>query len=97
MAGGNGEGDGMNQLFEPSYVIADKKTNSLIICDKGNKRVIQWSLQRASIEKILISDIHCSALATDKNGDFYVSDYYKNNVRRWKEGETLGRNCSRWE
>lgn len=90
VAGGNGEGCGMNQLFEPSYVMAGKKTDSLIICDKGNQRVIQWSLPRASIEKILISDIHCSALATDKNGDFYVSNYSKNDVRQWKVGKTLG-------
>ena len=34
IAGGNGEGNQMNQLNYPTDVIVDTKNNSLIICDQ---------------------------------------------------------------
>jgi sugar lactone lactonase YvrE len=43
VAGGNGQGDRIDQLSYPTDVIVDKKTDSLIICDRGNKRVVRWS------------------------------------------------------
>ncbi|CAF2072178.1 unnamed protein product, partial [Rotaria magnacalcarata] len=43
VAGGNGQGKGLNQLDQPSDVLIDKDTDSLIICDKGNYRVVRWS------------------------------------------------------
>ncbi|CAF4064131.1 unnamed protein product, partial [Rotaria magnacalcarata] len=45
VAGGHGPGNKLNQLYHPIDVSIDKDTNSLIICDYGNKRVLQWSLQ----------------------------------------------------
>ncbi|CAF1277297.1 unnamed protein product [Rotaria sordida] len=42
MAGGNGPGNRNDQLYCPSDVIVDKETNSLIICDRYNRRVMQW-------------------------------------------------------
>ncbi|CAF1263950.1 unnamed protein product [Adineta steineri] len=38
-------------------------------------------------QQILIENIDCRGLAMDKYGFFYVSDYMKNEVRRWKMGE----------
>ncbi|CAF4959456.1 unnamed protein product, partial [Rotaria socialis] len=43
VAGGNGQGNGLNQLYYPTDVLIDKETDSLIICDLGNKRVVRWS------------------------------------------------------
>ena len=37
VAGGNGKGNRMDQLNEPTDVIVDKKNNSLIICDCGKQ------------------------------------------------------------
>jgi sugar lactone lactonase YvrE len=90
VAGGNGEGNRTNQLKEPTNVVVDKKTDSLIICDYGNRRVIRWSPRNATNGETIISDIGCYGLTIDNNGDLYVSDNNKHEVRRWKIGETNG-------
>ncbi|CAF1261954.1 unnamed protein product [Adineta steineri] len=84
IAGENKEGNRMNQLNRPTDVIVDQQNHSIIIADKGNRRVIQWVNQN---QQILIDNIHCHGLAIDKYGFLYVSDWMKNKVRRWKMGE----------
>ncbi|CAF1385517.1 unnamed protein product, partial [Adineta steineri] len=84
IAGGNKRGNRMDQLNNPTDVIVDQQTHSTIIADHGNKRVIQWLNQN---QQILIHNIGCYGLAIDKYGFLYVSDYTKNEVRRWKMGE----------
>ncbi|CAF4097005.1 unnamed protein product, partial [Adineta steineri] len=84
IAGGNGYGNGMNQLNNPTDVIIDQQNHSIIIADRGNRRVIQWLNQK---QQILIDNIDCFGLAMDKNGFLYVSNCKKNEVRRWKMGE----------
>ncbi|CAF1314806.1 unnamed protein product [Adineta steineri] len=84
IAGENGKGNRMNQLNFPTDVSVDQQNHSIIIADCGNRRVIQWLYQK---QQILIDDIHCYGLAMDKHGFLYVSDYQKNEVRRWKMGE----------
>ncbi|CAF1167116.1 unnamed protein product [Adineta steineri] len=84
IAGGNGPGHRMNQLYYPSDVIFDQQNHSIIIADRGHRRVVQWLNQN---QQILIKNIHCWGLAMDKHGSLYVSDYQKNEVRRWKMGE----------
>ncbi|CAF0980447.1 unnamed protein product [Adineta steineri] len=84
IAGGNGAGNQMDQLNYPSVVIVDQNTQSIIIADQGNGRVIRWLNQT---QQILIHNIDCYGLAIDKYGFLYVSDAEKNEVRRWKMGE----------
>ncbi|CAF2152048.1 unnamed protein product, partial [Rotaria magnacalcarata] len=38
-----GSGNGLHQLDQPTDVVIDKETDSLIICDYGNDRVVRWS------------------------------------------------------
>ena len=90
VAGRNREGNRMDQLSYPTDMIVDKKNDALIICDWGNKRVIRWSLRHNRNQQIIISDIDCYSLTTDNNGDLYVSDGKKHEVRRWKIGEKTG-------
>ncbi|CAF1023294.1 unnamed protein product [Adineta steineri] len=90
IAGGNAKGDRSDQLNEPPGVIVDKKNNSLIICDWGNRRVVRWPRQIGRNGETIISDIDCQHLTMDKNGDLYVSDCVKNEVRRWKQEEREG-------
>jgi sugar lactone lactonase YvrE len=90
IAGGNGKGNKINQLNYPTNVILDTKTNSLIISDSGNKRIMRWSRQNNTNEQIIISDIKCEGLTMDKNGYLYVSDCEKHEVRRWKIGDKNG-------
>ncbi|CAF0890073.1 unnamed protein product [Adineta steineri] len=84
IAGGSGNGSRINQLNRPTDVLVDQQYYSIIIADHGNRRVIQWWNQ---YQQILIDDIDCWGLAMDKNGFLYVSDWKKNEVRRWKMGE----------
>ncbi|CAF0998716.1 unnamed protein product [Adineta steineri] len=84
IAGGNGSGSRMSQLNQPKDVIVDQKNHSIIIADFGNKRVIQWMNRN---QRIIIDNIDCCGLAIDKHGFLYVSDSYKNEVKRWKMGE----------
>ncbi|CAF1592628.1 unnamed protein product, partial [Adineta steineri] len=90
IAGGNGQGNQNNQLSCPRNIIFDKESNSFIIFDYGNKRVIRYSDQNQKNQQIIISNIDCHGLTIDKNGFIYVCDYGKNEVRRWKEGDTKG-------
>ncbi|CAF0772635.1 unnamed protein product [Adineta steineri] len=90
VAGGNGYGNRSDQFNYPSDVIVDKKNDSLIICDYGNGRVVRWSRQNTTNGETVISNIDCSRVTMDNNGDLYVSDCIKNEVKRWKQGETEG-------
>ncbi|CAF1238079.1 unnamed protein product [Adineta steineri] len=84
VAGENGQGNRMDQLNHPTDMIIDQQNHSIIIADFENRRVIQWLNQN---QQILIHNIDCHGLAMDKYGFLYVSDYVKNEVRRWKMGE----------
>ncbi|CAF1201977.1 unnamed protein product [Adineta steineri] len=90
VAGGKGERNRSDQLKWPTDVFVDKKNDSLIICDHGNRRVVRWSRQNGTNRETIISDIDCSGLTMDNNGDLYVSDCVKNEVRRWRQEEKEG-------
>ncbi|CAF3912940.1 unnamed protein product [Adineta steineri] len=90
VAGGNSEGNRSDQLNSPTDVIVDRKNDSLIICDRKSSRVVRWSRQKDRNGETIICDINCWGLTMDKNGDLYVSDWKKDEVRRWKQGEKEG-------
>jgi len=90
VAGGHENGKQINQLSFPTDVVIDRNNDSLIICDEGNKRIIRSSLRYDEDSQIIISNIDCFSLAIDNNGDIYVSNCEKNEVRRWKIGEKNG-------
>ncbi|CAF4874164.1 unnamed protein product, partial [Rotaria socialis] len=49
-----------------------------MICDRGNRRVVQWPRCRGSTDpKVLINDIECRGLAMDNQRNLYVSDTEK--------------------
>ncbi|CAF4574953.1 unnamed protein product, partial [Rotaria socialis] len=91
VAGGNDEGNGLHQLDRPTDVLIDKETDSLIICDRDNQRVVRWS-RRSDITQgeILIDNIQCWGLAMDEQRYLYVSDTEKDDVRRYQLGEKNG-------
>ncbi|CAF4023960.1 unnamed protein product, partial [Rotaria sp. Silwood1] len=59
VAGGNGAGDQNDQLNRPTDVIFDKSSDSLIISDSGNNRVVRWSRRSATNGETIISNINC--------------------------------------
>ena len=90
VAGGNGNGNRNDQLNGPTNVIIDQQSDSFMICDHGNRRVVRWPRRNGRSGEILISNIYCFDLMMDKDGYFYVSDAEKHEVRRWKIGEQNG-------
>ncbi|CAF1646128.1 unnamed protein product, partial [Rotaria magnacalcarata] len=69
----------------------DKETDSLIICDAGNRRVVRWSRRSGTTQgEVLIDNIKCWGLAMDEQRYLYVSDYVKHEVRRYQLGEKNG-------
>ncbi|CAF1243408.1 unnamed protein product [Rotaria magnacalcarata] len=91
VAGGNDEGNGLNQLNQPTDVLIDKETYGRIICNQGNRQVVRWSRRSGTTQgDILIDNIACARLAMDEQRYLYVSHYAKHEVRRYQLGETNG-------
>ena len=90
VAGGNGQGNRNDQLNRPTKVIVDKQNDSLIICDRENRRVVRWPRRNGQSGEIIILNIDCWDLKMDNDGYLYVSDWEKHEVKRWKIGETNG-------
>ena len=91
VAGGNGQGNSLNQLYCPSDIMIDRETNSLIIADWRNRRVMQWPRgQEVTHGEVILSDIDSWGITRDKDGSLYVSDTGKHEVKRWRKGETDG-------
>ncbi|CAF4026569.1 unnamed protein product [Rotaria sp. Silwood2] len=88
VAGKNGSGNQLNQLSGPTDVLIEKETDSLIICDWGNGRVVQWSRRSGTTQgEILIDSISCHGLAMDDQKYLYISDVGKNEVKRYRIGD----------
>jgi sugar lactone lactonase YvrE len=90
VVGRNGQGNRNDQLSLPKKVIVDKQNDSLIICDRDNRRVVRWPRQNGQSGEIIISNINCWDLMIDNGGYLYVSDDEKHEVRRWKIGDVNG-------
>ncbi|CAF1164218.1 unnamed protein product [Adineta steineri] len=90
VAGGTRPGRELYQLYHPVDVILDKEKKYIIICDKDNQRVIQWSRQNSQNPQVLIDGIACWGLAMDNNGDLYISDSGRHQVIRWRDGDKKG-------
>ncbi|CAF3423724.1 unnamed protein product [Rotaria sp. Silwood2] len=89
VAGGNGLGNRLDQMNGPTDVLIDKETNSLIICEWRNHRVVRWSRRSGTTQgEILLNNISCWGLTMDDQRYLYISDAIKHEVRRYKlEGD----------
>ncbi|CAF4214564.1 unnamed protein product [Rotaria sordida] len=91
VGGGNGQGNRLDQLNWPTDVLIDKETDSLIICDSWNQRVVRWSRRSGTTQgEILIDNIVCWGLAMDDQRYLYISNVDKHEVRRYKIGDKNG-------
>ncbi|UJR24289.1 hypothetical protein I4U23_027256 [Adineta vaga] len=83
--------DQNDQLSGPRDIIADKQTDSFIICEQYRKRVIRWWFYQNEVkQEVLVDNISCYGLGMDKDGFLYVSDDEKNEVRKWRKGDNEG-------
>ncbi|CAF0979601.1 unnamed protein product [Adineta steineri] len=85
--GGNGTENQTGQLDSLLDAVFDKSKDSFIICDSQNRQVLRWSRRNSTKGQSIISNISCFALAIDHNGDIYIYNDMKNEVRRWREGQ----------
>ncbi|CAF2990084.1 unnamed protein product [Rotaria sp. Silwood2] len=91
VAGGNGEGSRVDQLAHPGNVLIEKETDSLIICDSGNERIVRWPLRNGTTQgEVLLNGTCCSGLAMDDQRYLYVSSCEKHEVRRYRIGDKNG-------
>ncbi|CAF3205910.1 unnamed protein product [Rotaria sp. Silwood2] len=91
VAGGKGRGKPLDQLNEPTDMLIDKETDSLIICDMANRRVVRWSRRSGITQgKILIDNVDPWRLVMDDQRYLYISDYKKDEVRRYQIGDKNG-------
>ncbi|CAF4673712.1 unnamed protein product, partial [Rotaria sp. Silwood2] len=91
VAGDNGAGRRLDQLNEPTDVLIDKETDSLIICDWQNRRVVRWSRRSGTTQgEILIDNVDPIGLAMDDQRYLYISDSKKHEVRRYQIGDKNG-------
>ncbi|CAF3334495.1 unnamed protein product [Rotaria socialis] len=85
VVGGKGTGNGLHQLNFPTDVLLDKETDSLLIFDWGNRRVLRWPRRSGTTQgEILIDKIACWGLAMNEQRYLYVSDIQKHEVRRYQ-------------
>ena len=89
--GVHAQGNRSDQLRFPTDVLIDKKSDSLIACDHGNRRVVRWSRKNYTTKaEILLDDIACLGLAMDDQIHLYISDVEKHEVRRYQIGDKDG-------
>ena len=88
IAGSQGCGNRLDQLYGSTDVLIDKETNSLLIADRSNQRVVRWCRRQETIEgEVIVDNIDCCGLAMDHRRYLYVSDTEKHEIRRYTIGD----------
>ncbi|CAF3554755.1 unnamed protein product [Rotaria sp. Silwood1] len=91
VAGGHGRGNRPDQLNCPTDVLIDNETDSFIICDRWNRRVLHWPRNSDTTQgEVLLDNIGCWGLAMDDQKCLYISDTDKNEVRKYQMGDKNG-------
>ncbi|CAF1374840.1 unnamed protein product [Adineta steineri] len=98
VAGGNGNGNQLNQLNNPTYIFVDGD-QSIYVTDRDNDRVMKW--RKGAEEGIVVAggngkggNLNQLSLPTgmfvDDLGQIYVTDVGNDRVTRWCEGKEEG-------
>ncbi|CAF1532872.1 unnamed protein product [Adineta ricciae] len=98
VAGGNEEGNQLNQLNSPSYMFVDKD-QSIYISDSSNHRVMKWL--KDAREGIIVAGGNGEGnnlnqlngpqeLFVDEFNQTYVVDCWNHRIMRWNEGDREG-------
>ncbi|CAF3340558.1 unnamed protein product [Rotaria socialis] len=90
VAGETGLWKRVSQIGFPTDVTVDKETNSFIICNRSNRRVVLWSCRNGACATTMIWNVACRGWTMDENRSLYVSDNEKHEVRRYRRGESQG-------
>ncbi|CAF4596734.1 unnamed protein product, partial [Rotaria sp. Silwood2] len=98
VAGGNGQGNSLNQLSCPHYVFIDRD-HSVYVSDKGNHRVMKW--EEGAKQGIIVAGGQGSGasltqlssplgIVVDQLSSVYVVDHGNDRIMRWPKGASQG-------
>ncbi|CAF1119453.1 unnamed protein product [Rotaria sp. Silwood1] len=98
IAGGNGQGNDLNQLSNPTYVFVDQD-HSVFVSDTNNHRVMKW--REGAKQGIVVAGgqgqgssltqlSYPYGIVVDQLGTVYVADCLNNRIMRWFQGGTQG-------
>ncbi len=98
VAGGNGQGNGPNQLNTPTYIFIDND-HSIYVSDRDNHRVMKWVI--GAKEGIVVAGgqgqgdglrqlSYPGGIIVDQLGNIYVADFSNHRVMRWLKGADQG-------
>ncbi|CAF1138905.1 unnamed protein product [Rotaria sp. Silwood1] len=98
IAGGNGEGNRLDQLYHPHYVFIDRD-HSVYVSDCWNHRVMKW--EEGAKQGIVVAGGQGQGnsltqlsgpqgIVVDQLGTVYVADYHNHRIMRWPKGATQG-------
>ncbi|CAF4024810.1 unnamed protein product [Rotaria sp. Silwood1] len=98
VAGGNGKGNGLDQLSDPQYVFVDRD-HSVYVSDSENHRVMKW--EEGATQGIVVAGGHGEGnsltqlnkpegVVVDQLGTVYVADSENHRIIRWPKGATQG-------
>ncbi|CAF4286184.1 unnamed protein product [Adineta steineri] len=98
VAGGNGQGNKLNQLNEPSFIFVDED-QSVYVSDWGNERVMKW--RKDAKEGTVVAGgngegrnlnqlSEPAGVIVDDMGQIYVADMNNHRVMRWCEEKEEG-------
>ncbi|CAF1314868.1 unnamed protein product [Adineta steineri] len=98
VAGGNGQGNKLNQLSYPTFIFVDHD-QSVYVSDTGNHRVTKWrkDAKEGTVvaggngrgEKLNQLSLPYGVIV-DNLGRIYVADFRNHRVMRWCEGKEEG-------
>jgi len=98
VAGGNGKGDKLNQLYSPGHIFVDGE-DSIYVSDHWNHRVMKWL--KGAKEGIIVAGgqgygnslkqlSYPEGLVVNENGDVFVADFYNHRVMCWPSDSKEG-------
>ncbi|CAF3756313.1 unnamed protein product [Rotaria sp. Silwood1] len=99
VAGGNGPGNRLDQLYQPTYVSVDRD-HSVYVSDSINNRVMKWMKDakegivvagEQNEENSLTQLLNPLGIVVDQSGTVYVVDNGNHRIMRWPQGATQGR------
>ncbi|CAF1219414.1 unnamed protein product [Adineta steineri] len=101
VAGGNGAGTGLNQLYSPYGFTFDSSTNSLIIANYHNHNVVHWVIGASNWTILAGSTVGTSGSSSillnqpvgvtlDRYGNIYVADSANHRIQFYLAGQSNG-------
>ncbi|CAF2128179.1 unnamed protein product, partial [Rotaria magnacalcarata] len=82
VSGGNGQGNGINQLSNPCGLYVDDD-QTVYVADQSNHRIVEWKSGATSGQVV-------AGVVVDQLGTVYVADDENDRIMRWPKGATQG-------